>query len=145
MDSGGHEHFSLGNTVRLFAYQSKPVGAMCSSNDATLLAVVRGERPLADLPQTTFVTRHVTGIACGPVPVSASDLAEGIVNLKHDPAALADWANFVLSASDCFAVDDDAREYWDRLIARVWELAFGARLATRTLALAFAVRARLAA
>lgn len=142
MDSGGHEQFSLGNTVRLFAYQSKRVRHQRPVGDERVNAIVRGERPLGDLADTTFVSRTLTGHERGSLVVSASDLAAGIINLKDDPAVLADWANFVLSASDCFEIEDETPDYWDRLIGCVWELAFGARLNVRTLALALAVRAR---
>ena len=109
---------------------------------ANFRAVVRGELPIAN-DMTARVL--AAGGAVQPVSfsVSAADLAEGIINLKDNRHALAEWASFILVTSDAFAVDDEHLGYWDRLSKCIWELAFGAPLREPTLALANAVRARL--
>jgi len=107
---------------------------------ATFRAVVRGELPIAG-----EMAAHVLaggGNAPSSVPVSSADLAEGILNLKDDRHALAEWASFILVISDAFEVDDEYLCYWDRLSKCIWELAFGAPLRQPALTLANTVRAR---
>ena len=109
---------------------------------ATFRAVVRGELPIAnEMAARVLATGGDVQSVC--LCVSAADLAEGIINLKDNRHALAEWASFILVTSDAFEVDDEHIGYWDRLSKCIWELAFGAPLREPALTLANAVRARL--
>ena len=108
---------------------------------ASLRAVVRGELPIAgDMAARVLAS----GGDLQPISlcVSAADLAEGIINLKDNRHALAEWASFILVTSDAFEVDDEHIGYWDRMSKCIWELAFGAPLRQPALTLANTVRAR---
>ena len=108
---------------------------------AIFRAVVRGELPIANEMAARVLA---AGGDLQPVSlcVSAADLAEGILNLKDNRHALAEWASFILVTSDAFEVDDEHLCYWYRLTKCIWELAFGAPLREPAVTLANAVRAR---
>ena len=108
---------------------------------ATFRAVVRGELPIAnEMAARVLAAGGDVQSVC--LCVSAADLAEGIINLKDNRHALAEWASFILVTSDAFEVDDEHLCYWDRLSKCIWELAFGASLRQPALTLAHTVRAR---
>lgn len=109
---------------------------------SSLRAVVRGEQPLGRIFDTIAQAPAVERITTPHVSVSAADLAEGIMNLKDDPAALSEWAGFILATCDLFELEDENCEYWDRLLACVWELALGAALGGASISMASAVRNR---
>ena len=109
---------------------------------AALRAMVRGERPVANAIQLAAGVKSAGDLRNGAVTLSAADLAEGIMNLKNDPGALAEWASFILAAGDRFAFSDSEPEYWEHFLTCIWEIAFGASLGNSALALASAVRSR---
>jgi hypothetical protein len=101
---------------------------------SALRAAVRGERPLEGLAAAR------NGRAA--LSVCAADLAEGIVNLQNDPAALSEWASFILAVSESFVLEDQLSDRCDRLLSCIWDLAFGAHRRDPAIALARAVRGR---
>lgn len=105
--------------------------------EARFRAAVRGERPVKELVTTCVSAREdcVQGFC-------PADVAEGIINLKHDPLALSEWANFILATSDRTRVRGVESDYWDRLLSGVWEIALGSRPKVPVVALAYAIRAR---
>jgi len=110
-------------------------GAQTLENEM-VRAAVRGELPLSALKHNN------EGRPVSPLAVSETDLAEGILNLKNDQAALAEWANFILTASELFKLEDGVSDFWDRLLGCIWELSFGHRLSIAAVTLASAVRNR---
>lgn len=114
----------------------------------SLRAIVRGEMPLENFKSAGVAVhaRRIEGSAAGlkvvPLAVHAEDLAEGMLNLKSDAAALSEWASFVLVMSELFAFSDDEAEYCDRLIAAIWDIAFGKPLTGTAIRLAATVRSR---
>jgi|GEM_PF-1489686 len=106
-------------------------------------AVLRGECSVADAKgiqahslASTWADLHRAGLS-----LSASDLADGILNLKDDAAALADWASFIVVLSEGLSIEQDA-DYSDRLLSAIWDLAFGRPLSASAVRLASALRAR---
>jgi hypothetical protein len=114
----------------------------------TLRRIVRGAMPIEDLKRTSHAVyaRRTEGTIAGqkisPLMVGAEDLAEGIVAFKSDPAALSEWASFILAMSEFFEFGFDDCDYCDRLITHVWDIAFGAPLADPAYRLAHAVTGR---
>lgn len=131
MDSACQYGLEMGGPHPLSAI----AGAQTLENEM-VRAVVRGELPLSALKHNNEER------AASPLAVSETDLAEGILNLKDDQAALTEWANFVLTASELFKLEDGVSDYWDRLLSCIWELSFGQRLSIAALTLACAVRNR---
>jgi hypothetical protein len=113
----------------------------------TLRAIVRGQQPLASLKMTAGVSgsNHaiIPALTIAPVALDAADLAEGIANLKDDPAALTEWASFILVMAELFEFAVDQADCCDRLISSMWEIALGAPLADSVLRLAGSMRSRL--
>lgn len=103
--------------------------------EATFRATVRGERSVKELAAANTRGVDVQGF-------SPADVAEGIINLKHDPSALSEWANFILATSDGTRVRGADADYWDRLLSGIWELALGSGANVPIVALAYAIRAR---
>jgi len=137
----GNTAYDIVNSERISTPVHGPLGHAITEV-VTLRAIVRGEMPIA----TDMAARVLAaGGAVQPISlnISAADIAEGIINLKDNQHALAEWASFILVISDAFEVDDEHIGYWDRLSKYIWELAFGAPLREPALALANNVRARL--
>ncbi len=115
---------------------------------AIVRAIVRGEQPVATLKETTVrisadrVYRATGTPGLAFLSVGASDLAEGLLNLKSDPAALRDWASFILLTSEFFAFADRHTEYCDRLLVAISDLAFGAPVGIPAIRLAQSIRTR---
>jgi hypothetical protein len=118
------------------------LGQLGGDNDehAALRAVVRGERPLDSIITTIAEAPAVERVRPPRVSLCAADLAEGIMNLKNDPAALSEWAGFILATFELFAFEDEQSGCWDRLFSWIWSLAFGARLGNPEFAFASAIR-----
>ena len=113
-----------------------------------LRAIVRGKLPIEDLKGASHAiyARRVEGTIAGhkimPLLVGADDLAEGIVAFKSNPAALAEWASFILAMSEFFEFGIDESDYCDHLISSVWDIAFGAPLTASVLRFATVARRR---
>jgi hypothetical protein len=107
-----------------------------SVETVVLQAIMRGEQPTEVLPQFSVA-------AGAPVflSISSRDLAAGLLNLKDDPLALADWAGFILIMSEHLKFDRPG-EHSDRLLAAVWQLAFGAPVSGAMIRLAESVVSR---
>jgi len=114
----------------------------------SLRAIVRGEMPLENFKNAGVAVhaRRIEGSAAGlkivPLAVQADDLAEGILKLQSDSAALSEWASFVLVMSELFSFDAEDAEYCDRLIGAIWDIAFGKPLTGSAIRLASTVRSR---
>lgn len=129
MDRNGQ--CDLGTSVEVTPQAARE--SVSTIEGSLLRAVVRGELPL----------EHFNGQSEErPLAVCAADLAEGILNLKNDPAALTEWAGFILTASEFFKLEDELSEFWDRLLCCIWDLSFGGRLSIPAVTLAAAVRNR---
>ena len=109
---------------------------------AIVRAVLRGEEKVTALQRTRLrlsaqYLAHGIGTAA---PLFAStrpgDLATGLIALKDDPVALADWAGFILLAAEWFEFADNQSAACEKLIAAIWNLAFGARVDAAMLRLA---------
>jgi len=117
---------------------------------AIVRAIVRGEQSVATLKETTVrISAHRVYRATGTpgsafLSVHSSDLAEGLLNLKSDPAALGEWASFILLTSEFFAFGDRHTDYCDRLLAAISDLAFGAPVGVPAIRLAQSIRTRFA-
>lgn len=104
---------------------------------AVMQAMVRGEQLAAVLPPISD-----TGGTPALLSISPRDLAQGLLNLRDDPSALADWAGFVLVMTENLKFDRPS-EQSDRLLAAVWQLAFGAPLSPAMIRLAESVVSRI--
>jgi len=105
-------------------------------------AVVRGELPLADLAGAGISATNPAGCAdrFAGLPVWSADLAAGIMNLKHDRSALADWAKFVVSAAEFFDYASHDVPCCQRLLSYIWQIPYGGGLSGRAITLATMVR-----
>jgi len=123
------------------AYDPRETPAVYHNTDAIVLrAIVRGRLSVADLATTSlrigaFGAKTASSKRLA-VRISATDIAEGLIANKDDPAELADWASFMVAAIEHFVFEDDRTASTDRLIAGIWELAFGANLSEPTLRVA---------
>lgn len=108
----------------------------------TLRGIVRGDRPwseLADIGITVRIDGDKVEVA-NPrqlsVSVGAADLAQGILNYKHDPVKIREWASMILAdAISCdLRLKDDPGE--QGLLAAMWDISFGKGLSDDALALA---------
>ncbi len=115
---------------------------------AIVRAIVRGEQSVATLKETTVrISAHRVYRATGTpgsvfLSVRSSGLAEGLLNLKSDPAALGEWASFIRLTSEFFAFADRHGDYCDRLLAAISDLAFGAPISIPAIRLAQSIRSR---
>ena len=138
--------FSSGNRIDLAAFAH--FGGIEAIEAAIVRAIVRGEQPVGALEQTGIrITAHRVHRAVGDpaaafLAVRSADFAEGILNLKATPQALAEWASFVLLTSELYALPDRHADYCDRLLAAIWDLAFGARLDAAVVRLASSIQNR---
>ncbi|GAA0587503.1 hypothetical protein [Rhizomicrobium electricum] len=103
---------------------------------AVMQAMVRGEQ-LAEVLPPTCVSEGAPVL----LSISSRDLALGLLNLKDDPLALADWAGFVLMMTDHLKFDRPS-EPSDRLLTAVWQLAFGVPVSPGMIRLAESVVSR---
>jgi hypothetical protein len=96
--------------------------------------VVRGERPLSDLPEFGIkpIKREVKGMLTFTVDappdfavrISAKDLACGLLALQHDAVALRDWALF-FQAFDSLQHDAETHKAGEFLLETIWDACFG--------------------
>src|SRR4051794_30724565 len=101
--------------------------------EAVALAVVRGERPIADLADVgihmTFGSQSAV-VKPSPVVVSptVTDVVAGIRAYQHDPAALRRWGLFMMAAScvDFDLIEDDP--LGDDVIEAVWDASFSGQV-----------------
>jgi hypothetical protein len=99
---------------------------------AIVRAILRGEEKVTALKRTSLslsaqgLRRRIGSPASLFATITAQDVAEGLLTLKDNPAALADWAGFVLLSSELFGFEDRHSAACDRLLAAIWTLAFGA-------------------
>lgn len=118
-----------GNRTELTAFAG--FGDLEAIEGAILRAILRGEQPIETLKETTIrvcanrVYRDTPTAADVFLSLGSADIAEGLLNLKHDPAALADWARFILITSDHLTFNDRHTDYCDRLLSTIWDIAFG--------------------
>lgn len=112
---------------------------------AVVRAVLRGEERVAALKRTSLRLSadrllHAVG---SPLPLFATvrtrDLAQGLLALKDDAAALADWAGFVVVSAELLGFEDRHSAACDRLLAAIWNLAFGAPVDEPTIRLAHSI------
>jgi hypothetical protein len=99
-----------------------------------LRQVIRGELPLGDLTGIGIkLTKHdVDGASAirvkGPpelqVSVSVEDLARGLLALRHDAAALRDWALF-FQAFDGLQHDAETHASGEFVLETIWDACFG--------------------
>ena len=114
--------------------------------DELVLAVIRGQLPLAALKEVGIHFHQVTGgnsgderqtrvevpfaITVSPRPV---DIASGLLVYKDRPVQLREWASFVLGASEI--IDLEPLERWpegDELISGLWDASFDGSLKENT-------------
>lgn len=109
---------------------------------AVIRAVVRGERPVSDLAGAGLSENDPAGFAetLAGLPMWSSDLAEGIMRLKGDLAALSEWARFVVSAAEFFDYASQDLECCRRLLSYIWQIPYGSGLPARAVTLATVVR-----
>ncbi len=146
MDGFGPHSRSTRDAVKI-APPGMPGAAQTIEADS-LRAILRGETPLENFKSAGVavyarrIEGSVSGLRVTPVVVGAADLAEGIANLKDDPAALTEWASFILVMSDLFEFDVDHADCCDRLLASLWDIALGAPLGESVIRLADTARRR---
>jgi len=129
--------------------EKSQLAAIQAVDAATLRAILRGELPIEAL-ETTSIRIGCYGAKTAPTAlrslrIGARDIAEGLAKVNDDPVRLAEWARFVLVASEHFAFEDEKSDYADRLVACIWNLAFGAPLDPSALRLIQAARVQLKA
>jgi hypothetical protein len=105
------------------------LSAATHEEQEALLEVVRGSRPWTDLAAFGVAVRLDDGRRTLTNPrrltttASARDLAQGFAKLRHDPAALREWA-FVVEAMDVeLAVEGDPAG--EMLLEALWDASFG--------------------
>jgi hypothetical protein len=131
-----------GKARQFSATTSKRLPLVHLNNDETVeqaafKAAVRGERS----PDTLAIRYAICGKDSAE-RLTLADLAEGIINLKNNPTALSEWANFILATGETSRVRGREPDYWDSLLSGIWQLALGTRPRNTVVALAYAVRAR---
>lgn len=135
-----------GRRTELSAFAS--FGDLQAIEGAIVRAILRGEQSVEALKQTTIrisaqrVYRDIGTAADVFLSVTSADLAEGLLNLKNDTAALSDWARFILITSEHLSLADRHTDYCDRLLSAIWDLAFGAPVDETAIRLAQSVRSR---
>lgn len=109
---------------------------------ALVRAVLRGERPVSNLAGTGISPSDPASCAgkFAGLPVCSADLAEGLLNLKTDPAALTDWALFVLRAADLFDYAGHDVPGCKKLMIYIWQIAYGHGLSQRAITMATMLR-----
>ena len=117
-----------------------------AQRDELVLAVIRGQLPLATLEQVGIHFCQVTGAnsrgenqarvevpfatTVSPKPV---DIASGLLAYKDHPVQLREWASFVLGASEI--IDLEPLEKWpegDELLSGLWDASFDGSLNENT-------------
>lgn len=120
-------------------------GALEAIEAAIVRAVLRGEEKVSALQRTSLrlSAQHLAAGIGSAAPlfasVSASDLAIGLIHLKDDPVALADWAGFVLVSTEWLGFHDHLHAAGEKLIAAIWSIAFGAPIDGAALRLAHSI------
>lgn len=121
-----------------------------SKSEESVLRFVRGERPLAELERAgVFVELTPNGCQIDnpfniAVTVSPRDVARGILNLRHSPTALENWAIVVLGASNLidFDAEFETDPLADRLKGVLWDLTFQHSLTEEAVTLSEALSKR---
>ncbi|GAA0547261.1 hypothetical protein FHS83_000848 [Rhizomicrobium palustre] len=125
------------------SHSTPPKAAIDSS---VLRAMVRGELPVHELSVASIrigtFGANTANTKLLSLRVSTADLAEGLMNVKDDEAKLTDWASFILVAADLFAFEDENADCGHRLLACIWDLAFGAPISPAAMRLADVARGR---
>lgn len=99
-------------------------------NTALLLEVVQGKKHWRELPTHGVDVRFYAGKwkfppSIGePLRPSLQDLVQGMRASLHDPAALAEWAQFILAASD-FIELESLGDRGEQLQECLWDLSRG--------------------
>jgi hypothetical protein len=128
-----------------------PPGLIEMSEAAAVRAIVRGEAHLDMLEDTSIrisaarITKSGRRFGAAFLVLTAADLAQGILSQMHNPAALAEWASFILVAGELFIFADRKTEACDRLLASVWSVAFGGHISQSAIRLAQSLRGQSAA
>lgn len=113
-----------------------------SPETKTLRGIVRGDRPWSDLADIGISVRidgdkvEIANPRQLSVSVGAADLAQGILNYKHDPVKIREWASMILAdaiSCDLRLKEDPAEQ---GLLAAMWDISFGKGLSAEGLALA---------
>lgn len=97
-------------------------------------AVVRGARSWRELAEAGISISlsgdsvSVMVPAAAPVPVTAEDVATGWLRHSDDPKSLRQWARFVHGAVNLVELQLEGHALGDRLLANLWEAAFGEAL-----------------
>jgi hypothetical protein len=112
------------------------IAALESVEAVIVQAIMRGEQLTDELPHFSIADGAPVFLS-----ISSRDLAKGLLNLKDDPPALADWAGFILIMSEHLKFDRPG-EHSDRLLAAIWQLAFGAPVSGAMIRLAESVVSR---
>ena len=113
-----------------------------SPESKTLRDIVRGDRPWSELADIGIsVKSHGDKVVIAnprqlSVSVGAADRAQGILNYKHDPVKIREWAPMILAdAISCdLRLKDDPDE--QGLLAAMWDISFGKGLSKEGLTLA---------
>lgn len=114
-------------------------GLIENIESSTVRAFVRGVLPVEALKDTGLRSGSARS---GSIEISAADIAAGIVTLRPHPAALSEWASFILLIQERFAYAPHEAACCERLLAGIWDTAFGAPLKDSVVHLALSVRAR---
>lgn len=115
-----------------------------NSDAAILRSVVRGESGFEAITKAGIrigdycAKKHTSPL--NALPLRASDLAEGMLALKDDPAHLSDWASFIVMISDSVVFEDECGDYGERFLSCIWDFAFGGKPADASIRLARAIR-----
>ena len=136
MNMSSQRQFDPKNSTRIPASALAPIERAVEA--IAFRAAVRGERSSKGLPASGVPADKREDMH----RLHPADVAEGIINLRNDPTALSDWANFILATSDKGDVRGADCDYWDRLLSGIWEIALGNSPKDPLIALAYAVRAR---
>ena len=136
--------FCTADTTDPFATAGEAVACAFETKQSAVLvrAVLRGERLARDLPVVGInpADPMASMARLAGLPVSSTDLAQGILNLKGNAAALSDWAAFVLRAAELFEYASSDLQGCERLMNYVWQIAYGNGLSPRAITLATMLR-----
>jgi hypothetical protein len=98
-----------------------------------LRAVIRGERPWADL-QDIGIGITMDSESCQvenprrlAFAVTLEDLAHGVLKLRASPGTLRRWAWFVQSSSSIYELDIEGDVRGELFLEALWDLAFGGK------------------
>jgi len=107
---------------------------LTSDEERLLRAVVRAERPWADLEEIGICvtiddeTCQIDNPRNLSLPVTSEDLAHGIMILQGSPQALRRWAWFVQSSSSIYDLALEGDPHGELFLEAIWDLAFEGNL-----------------